>query len=284
MAIDFSIGDSTTAGISYGPSISLQEAIRQREWRLEAQAYLNILLGLYAASHCQWDTVKQFVVKLESLITPSTQSILRLLAIYLSGVYHQGIADLHTAISIFRNPSFDLGQRGTGVKAAHRELAMLAGLNRLWIMQHPSQRNDGETLDLLEQLQPLCVSHHNLDLRTAWHNVMAALVTDPPQQLNQQKQHIQTAMNGSRSTNNVLGAAVTLAIMRSRLFENVIGEQALKSALAAAKQAQRSGNVLWQSVADGMLAQSYEVQGQREEAAREWDKATREAAEAFSWR
>ncbi|KAL6402393.1 hypothetical protein AUP68_14868 [Ilyonectria robusta] len=110
---------------------------------------------------------------------------------------------------------------------------------------------------------------------------MAALVTDPPQQLNQRKQHIQAAMGGSRATNNVLGAAVTLAIMRSRLFENVIGEQALKSAMAAAKQAQRSGNVLWQSVADGMLAQSHEVQGQHMEAAREWDKATREAKEAF---
>ncbi|KAM5358238.1 hypothetical protein ACJZ2D_015456 [Fusarium nematophilum] len=276
--------DNTTSGIRYGPSVSLQDAIQQREWRMEAQAYLNILLGLYAASHCQWDTVKQFIVKLESLITPSTQGILRLLAIYLSGAYHQGTGDLQTAINIFRSPAFDLAQRGTGVKAAHRELAMLAGLNRLWIMQHHTQQDDRETLDLIEQLQPLCASHHNVDLRTAWHNVMAALVTDPPQQLNQQKQHIQAAMGGSKSTSNVLGAAVTLAIMRSRLFENVIGEQALKSAMAAAKQAQRSGNVLWQSVADGMLAQSYEVQGQQEEAAQEWEKATREAREAFSGR
>ncbi|KAM0435282.1 hypothetical protein ACHAPT_003376 [Fusarium lateritium] len=276
--------DDTTIGIRYGPSVSLQVAIQQREWRLEAQAYLNILLGLYAASHCQWDTVEQFLVKLETLITPSTQGILKLLAMYLSGVYRQGTGDLQTALDIFRGPSFDIAQRGTGVKAAHRELAMLAGLNRLWIMQHPSQRDDQETLELMEQLQPLCSSHHNVDLRTAWHNVMAAISTEPPQQLNQQKQHIQAAMGGSKSTNNVLGAAVTLAIMRNRLFENVIGEQALKSAMAAAKQAQRSGNVLWQSVADGMLAQSYEVQGQREEAAREWEKATREAGEAFSER
>ncbi len=112
---------------------------------------------------------------------------------------------------------------------------MLAGLNRLWIMQHESQRHDSETLDLIEQLQPMCSSHPNVDLRTAWHNVMAALVTEPPQQLNQQKQHIQAAMAGSKSSSNMLGAAVTLAIMRSRLFENVIGEQALKSAMAASK-------------------------------------------------
>ena len=62
----------------------------------------------------------------------------------------------------------------------------------------------------------------------------------------------------------------------------MVGEQALKSALAAARQAQRSGNLLWKSVADGMLAQSYEVQGQREVAKREWDKATKEASDAFA--
>ncbi|CAJ0554095.1 Ff.00g126070.m01.CDS01 [Fusarium sp. VM40] len=274
--------DKTTAGIRYGPSISLQEAIAQREWRLEAQSYLTILLGLYAASHCQWDSVKQFMEKLQTPLTSSIQGILRLLAVYLSGVFHQGTGDLRAAMEIFQSPLFDLNQRGTGVKAAHRELAMLAGLNRLWIMQHPTQRDDRETLDLIEQLNPLCANHHNADLRTAWHNVLAAVVTDPPQQLNHQKQHIQAAMAGSRTTNNVLGAAVTLAIMRSRLFENVIGEQALKSAMAAAKQAQRSGNVLWQSVADGMLAQSHEVQGQHDKAAHAWDKATREAQEAFA--
>lgn len=271
-----------TAGFRYGPSISLQDAIAQREWRLEAHCYLTILLGLYAASQCRWDLVKQYIVKLQDIMIPSTQGILRLLAIYLSGVFDQGTGELDAAMNTFQKPDFDLNQRGTGVKAAHRELAMLAGLNRLWIMQHPSHRNDRATLDLIEELRPLCLSHHNVDLRTAWHNVMAAISTDPPQQLNQQKQHIQSAMAGSKSTKNLLGAAVTLAIMRSRLFENVVGDQALKSALAAAKQAHRSGNVLWQSVADGMLAHSYEVQGKEEEAAQEWARATREAQDAFA--
>ncbi|KAJ4249442.1 hypothetical protein NW762_012297 [Fusarium torreyae] len=273
--------DETTAGIRYGPNISLQEAIQQREWRLEAQCYLNLLLGLHAASHCQWDLVKQFMVKLETLVTPSTQGILRLLAIYLSGVFYQGTGELQAAMDIFRSPTFDLAQRGTGVKAAHRELAMLAGLNRLFIMQDPTQRDDPETFDLIEQLDSLCSNHYNADLRTAWHNVMASIATDPPQQLNHQKTHIQSAVGGSKSTNNVFGAAITLAIMRNRLFENIVGEQALKSAMAAAKQAQRSGNILWQSVTNGMLAQSLEVMGKQEEAVQNWDKATREAQEAF---
>lgn len=258
-------------------------AIKQRAWRIEAQAYLNVLLGLVAASHCQWSTVKQMVQNLQSFVSPSTQPTVKLLAIYLKGVYFQGIGQLQQALNIFLDNRFAVQQQGsTGTKAGHQEIALLAGLNRLWIMQHPSCRNDQTTQDLIEQLQPHCNNHTNIDLRTAWHNVMAAIVTDPPQQLNQQKQHIHAAMAGSKVTSNVLGAAVTLCIMRSRFFENVIGEQALKSARAAAKQAQRSGNVLWQSVADGMLAQSYEVQGQRDEAKQEWDKATEEARDAFS--
>ncbi|KAL7936711.1 cohesin loading factor domain-containing protein [Trichoderma chlorosporum] len=275
--------DSSTAGIPYGAPIPLNVAIKQRAWRIEAQAYLTVLLGLVAASHCQWATVKQMVQNLESFVSSSTQPTVRLLSIYLKGVYYQGIGSLQPALDIFMDERFKVHQHGSaGIKAGQQEIALLAGLNRLWIMQHPSCRNDQETLDLIEQLQPHCANHSNIDLRTAYHNVMAALVTDPPQQLNQQKQHIHAAMAGSKVTSNVLGAAVTLCIMRSRFFENVIGEQALKSARAAAKQAERSGNVLWQSVADGMLAQSYEVQGQRDEAKQEWDKATEEARDAFS--
>ncbi|EFY88055.1 75k gamma secalin [Metarhizium acridum CQMa 102] len=277
--------DSSTAGIPYGPSVSLSTAIRQRSWRTEAQAYLNVLLGLLAASHCQWDRVKQFMEKLDTLITPSTQPTIGLLSTYLTGVYRQGTGNLEAALTIFLEGRFDIPQTSGGGKAGQQEIALLAGLNRLWIMQHPSCRNDYQTHELIEQLQPFCSNHWNIDLRTAWHNVVAALETDPPQQLNQQKQHIQAAMSGSKVTNNILGAAVTLCIMRSRFFENVIGEQALKSARAASKQAQRSGNMLWQSVADGMLAQSYEVQGHRDESIQEWEKGTKEAKDAFagSW-
>ncbi|KAK5993378.1 hypothetical protein PT974_06808 [Cladobotryum mycophilum] len=274
--------DKSTTGIPYGPPVPLNVAMKQRAWRIETQAYLNILLGLVAASHCQWANVKQVVLKLKTLVSPSTQAMVRLLTTYLTGVYHQGIGDLQTALNIFKDDCFAVPIPGAGTKVGQQEVALLAGLNRLWIMQHPSCRSDHDTMDLIEQLQPQCTNHWNVDLRTAWHNVMAALVTEPAQQLNQQKQHIHAAMAGSKSTSNVLGAAVTLCIMRSRFFENVIGEQALKSARAAAKQAQRSGNVLWQSVADGMLAHSYEVQGQREEAKQEWDKATMEARDAFS--
>lgn len=211
-----------------------------------------------------------------------TQPLLRSFAIYLSGVYHQGTGDIAVAHNIFRDKCFDISQDATGVKAAQHDLALLANLNRLWIMQHPSQRDERETRELIEQLQSLCESHPSEDLRAVWHNVMAAIVTDPPQMLNQQRQHLHRALSGNKGSQNIMGAAITLSIMRNRLFDHVVGEQALKSALAASKQAHRSGNVLMKSVADGMLAQSHDVQGQRDEAQLVLKRATQEAVDAFA--
>jgi len=46
-----------------------------------------------------------------------------------------------------------------------------------------------------------------------------------------------------------------------------------KSAMAASVQAKKSGNVLWQSVADGMLANCYEVQGKNSDAQQTMEQA-----------
>lgn len=243
---------------------------------------MHILLGFQAASDCHWKGVKQVLAKLESLSITPTQTTLRLLSFYLLGVYHQGTGNVGLALRTFADSRFDMPQGGSAVKAGQRDIALLAGISRLWIMQHPDHQDVQQTTDLVEQLQPLCVNHANIDLRTTWHNVMASVATDPPQLQNEQKRHMQEAMQGAKTTNNVLQTAITLSIMRSRFFQNVMGEQALKSAFAASKQAHRGGNLLWKSVADGMLAQSLETQGHRKEAICEWDRALEEARDAFA--
>jgi hypothetical protein len=69
--------------------------------------------------------------------------------------------------------------------------------------------------------------------------------------------------------------------MCSRFFANVVGNQAEKSAKAASFQAKNSGNVLWMSVADGMLAQNYEVQGKKFEAQVKLEEANMLAQQAM---
>ncbi|KAH7318539.1 cohesin loading factor-domain-containing protein [Stachybotrys elegans] len=274
--------DTSTAGIPYGPSVSLNAAVRQRTWRLEGQAYFNILLGLLSVTHCRWDNARAILARLEPAVGTWKQPMLTVLHTYLNGAYHQGIGDFQTALRIFSDDCFTVVEGSSNQSGGHDEIALLANMNKLWVMQHPTCRNDQVTLDMVEQLQHLGTNHPNLELRIAWHNCAAALETDPPASLNVKKNHMHTAIEISKITNNFLGAAITLCIMRSRFFENVVGQQALKSGLAAARQAYKSGCLLWQSVADGMLSQSYDVQGQKPEAMREWEKGTQKANAAFA--
>jgi len=84
-------------------------------------------------------------------------------------------------------------------------------------------------------------------------------------------------LSGARTTANTQFLCITLNVMCNRFFSNVVGAQAEKSAMAASVQAMRSGNILWRSVAEGMLAQCYEVQGKHTEA-----QATLEQAQSFA--
>ena len=95
---------------------------------------------------------------------------------------------------------------------------------------------------------------------------MATVETHPAAALFQVKNCLRAALNGAQTTANTQFLCITLSVMCNRFFSNVVGAQAEKSAQAASVQAQKSGNILWRSVADGMLAQCYEVNGKTADA------------------
>jgi hypothetical protein len=161
------------------------------------------------------------------------------------------------------------------------ELSILAVLNRLWIMQEPSHEDLDETAELVDLLRPICEDNPDLEIRTVYNLVLSSIRTKPPLSVNQVKRHIQQSLSGAQQTSNTQYLSIALNIMRCRLFENVVGEQALKSAKAGSAQARKSGNVLWMSVADGMLAQSFEMQGALAEARATQEAAIRLANDAF---
>lgn len=195
---------------------------------------------------------------------PSSE-FLDIITLYLNGVFHQGTANLSAALSIWKDKRFDLegnkGARNHVSSVVRTELSILSALNQLWIMQEPSHANDVETDRLVDQLRPLCEDNPDSEIRTAYHLVLASCKFNPPFSINQIKSHIQHSLAGAQHTCNTQCLSIALNTMRCRLFENVVGEQALKSARAGSAQAKKSGNILWMSVAEGMLAQSYEMQG-----------------------
>ncbi|KAK6856042.1 mitochondrial membrane protein [Apiospora arundinis] len=268
---------------------SLQEAIRCAEWRRELKCYIQILRGLQLATQSRWSEVGQCVSQLESLVQPSTagtvEGIVGVYTYYLGGVYRQGIGHLDTANSIYQHPVLSIDNdgnlQGTG-KQAESDVRLLAAFNRIWIMQHEDHRDDQQTSDLLEQLRPLCKRHPNQHIRTVWHIVLAATQTEPALPMTELKTHLSSALNGAKALGDVLNLSIALNLMRAKLFHDVVGDQALKSAKAGAMQAKRSHNLLWMSVAEGLLAQSYEVQQQHKEAKASWDLATDYASKAFT--
>ncbi|KAK8038140.1 mitochondrial membrane protein [Apiospora phragmitis] len=267
---------------------SLQEAIRCAEWRRELKCYIQILRGLHLATQSRWSEVGQCVSQLETLVQPSAdgaiEGIVGVYTYYLGGVYRQGIGHLDVANSIYQHPFLNINTdssfQGTG-KQAESDVRLLAAFNRIWIMQHPDHRDDQQTSELLEQLRPLCKRHPNQHIRTVWHIVSAAIQTEPALPMTELKSHLSSALNGAKALGDVLSLSIALNLMRAKLFHDVVGDQALKSAKAGAMQAKRSHNLLWMSVAEGLLAQSYEVQQQHGEAQASWSLARDYASQAF---
>ncbi|KAL2139115.1 hypothetical protein VTI28DRAFT_5746 [Corynascus sepedonium] len=267
-----------------GPSSqSLPEALKQAEWATELSCYAHLLTGLQASTLSDWAKVKTCLVAVEQQ-NPKSE-FLALLTLYLEGVFHQGTAALDKATEIWKNQQFKLDWNGAPKPSGSRivtELSILAALNRLWIMQDPVQADEAQTAELVDLLRPICEDNPDQEIRTVYNLVLSSIRMNPPPSINQVKRHIQQSLSGSQQTSNTQYLAIALNIMRARLFENVVGEQALKSARAGSAQARKSGNVLWMSVAEGMLAQSYEMQGALAEARTSHEAGVRLANEAFA--
>lgn len=263
------------------PLPSLQDAVRRATWRNEVHCYLHILIALYSATQSRWAKVRESLDKVYAAVVKSADSAMEIISLYVWGVYYQGTGDLEKAVIIYTDPRFEIGN-ATQQRNVRLDMALLAKMSLLWVMEHPRYRNTAESTRLFEQLRPLCQDHHDVEIRTAYNIVLATITMQPAPPLQQVKNSMYTALNGSKTVGNTHFLAISLNIMRCRLFENVVGEQALKSAKAASTQAKRNGNYLWMSVADGMLAHSHDVQGQAEEASQANSTAAGYAAKALA--
>lgn len=260
-------------------------AIEQAKWRAEVGCYIHTLVALISATQTQWGRVRDCIEKIDALKPKPVDGRLGLLVLYVTGVYYQGTGDLDKAHEIFSDSRFAIADSNDtplgGAGSTPPEVSLLAALNRIWIMQEPSRRDDQQTTDLLERVRPYCVDHAIIDIRTAFNLAVAAIETYPPQSMQTVKRHISTGLKFSQAALNVQLLCVALNLMRACLFDSVVGDQAVKSAKAGRAQAQKAGNLLWMSVAEGMLAQTEEMQGQMIEAQRLRASGTLHANEAF---
>lgn len=270
-----------TSGTNGGPPAILSQAVKQKMWRTDMQCFLNILLGLLAASQCRWDVAMEHAETAESHWHISTkQEMLKAYLIYLKGACHQGTGCFDAALSYFRDDSLAIEAGNAASKAPQRHLALLAAMNQLWIMQRPSHQDDSATVELISELDPLCRPHPNIEIRGTWQSVLAAVVTNPPRQRNQRKEDAGQALSNIKG--NILATTIGLVIARDLLYNNLLGEQAWKCMQAAATWAGRSGNPLWQSVVDGIIAEFSDARNEKEQSRKFWERGVEEAKNAFA--
>jgi hypothetical protein len=275
------------SGDAYNPGTTpglLPDLTSDIQWRGQILCYFYIYMAFCEAAIADWAGAHKRIDKLRSTAKTFEVSLagpLGCLVLYLTGVYHQGVGDLDAALQIFQDDKFNLSPvrspNPTSGDQVEHDISLLAALNTLWILQEDYRKDPTKNTTLVARLEPLCTNHSNKDIVTAFNLILATVNTNPPAPLYTIKSSLNAALSGAMSTANTQFLCITLNVMCARFFANVVGAQAEKSAMAASVQAKKSGNVLWRSVADGMLAQCYEVQGKQIEAT-----ATLEQAQKFA--
>ncbi|RKF54103.1 putative cohesin loading factor [Golovinomyces cichoracearum] len=255
------------------PNQILPNLIAKRRWRGQIICYIRIYLAFCHSLSAEWPQVKECLENLEKTLEkfeiPLTKH-LECLLIYLSAIYHQGSGDLTTALEILEDPRFKIPtERPSNVSSVEQmeyDIAILAGLNTLSILQHPKRFDPVKNIAMLNMLEPVCLAHTNQDIVNAFNLIMVTVKTNPPKTLMEVKHYLSAALNGAKKTNNSQLLSITVTLMFSFFFVGVLGTQAENGAQAASRTAAKSGNPLWMSVADSLLARCNELHGKMESA------------------
>lgn len=239
--------------------------------------YVRLYMAFCAANVSNWTELKAHIDIIGTTTTQyglSLRGPLACVSSYLSGVYFQGQGNYPAALQVFQSPLFALPDQNptisSSVSQISRDFAILAAFNTILILRSPNSTEIDSIL--IAKLEKLCLTHPSTSLRSSFH-LIKALTLDSTSNVLHIKKYLGYALNGAKEQANAQFMCIIFSIMCERFFSNVVGSQAEKSALAATVQAAKGGNVLWQSVAEGMLARCYDVQGKKEDAERAWVKA-----------
>lgn len=260
----------------------LPGTLTKLHWRGGIACYFYIYSAFRSIATTDWQAAKTNLDGLDGAIRnqgSDVEPLLLTFLTYLSGMYCQGTGDLERALSLYQNQLLSLHNFNTPVhtpeEQVRRDLALLSAMNALWIQQSSHARNTSANTALLSTLERYCTEHRNKEIQTAFYLLRATVDTDPPIPQTKTKLFIRSALAGARTSQSIHLICITLNLMCSKFFVGIVGDQAEKSAMAASVQARKSGNQLWMSVADGLLASSFEIEGKSEQAKLVRDEATR---------
>ena len=206
---------------------------------------------------------------------------------YLRGTIHQGSGDLDAAVGVYQAPMFDLGHfiRGPEASAAHhkshdsetetiRNIAILAAMNRLLIINDPLHPQYQTSSAIVEQLNILVKASQDKNIQASY-TLIHSLTAQAG--ILRSKQSLIAALNSAKAISNGQITALVLMTMHQKHFLGVTDEHAVKCVKATSMQMRNWGNPMWMHVTAGVEAEALEFAGKGEEAEGKLAEAARRA-------
>ncbi|KAI9802877.1 MAG: hypothetical protein M1833_001476 [Piccolia ochrophora] len=260
-----------------GARESLSVATSRQAWRRLLRCYMQLHLVLLLCGRSDWTLARKLVDELRrelQNLDPPTSTPLDTFLLYIEGVIQQGNGDVSAALSTFQNSCFYLPEdngAGNPAKQIQCDLAILAALNSVFILHGRSQAYNSTIETLISTLEHFCLSHPNRNIQCGFQLIKAT--THPSDPMIRTKHYMQNTLKAAKAIANTQLSCMILHFVSWKFFTGVVGDQAEKSVRAAWQLAKRGDNDLWISVAEGMMADTLEVQGKTAEA-----RAAREGA------
>lgn len=240
---------------------SIELTAARNVWRQVLKCHMQLQLTFALCIRTVWREAQDQLRQLQettSNLPPEIADTLNLQILYLSGVIYQGTGDLAAALSIFQSSSFALpSETYSPLSPLHLDLSILAALNTLLIIRAPTHPSNHLLPSILTSLLPLCATNSNKALLAAYHLLVATC--SHTNTILHTKQHLQCALQAAKQSASNQLMCLTLNFMSWKFFKGVVGEQAEKSARASQALARKGADRLWESVANGVLADTLDV-------------------------
>jgi hypothetical protein len=251
-------------------------AYRLQRWS-HTQWQLHLHLAFLRCNRTDWNAARTHLNALLEMPQDGDSKTLghrRRWTTYLAGVIEQGSGNLDAALAAFQDPSLALPTAPT-TRAfdSQNDLRLLAALNTLLIISSPSHQQHHLAESIMVTLETLILPHPNQHPNKAIVSSIFLLKSILGNLLTNKKQYLQTALNNARSLNNAQLLAVAMNALTSMFFKDIVGSQTDKSSATAMVLSKRAESNLWRAVANGLMANTMEMQGK----AREAENAKQEA-------
>ncbi|KAI9728778.1 MAG: hypothetical protein M1828_002884 [Chrysothrix sp. TS-e1954] len=271
---------------------SLSTQIDQAHWLKQLRASIVTRLALVQCARSNWEAASHTLRrtnKLMKFMQAHGEQQISLLASYLNGVIHQGVGRLDLALQIYQSAHFALPATPSPTNTFGETLALLASMNMLLLISSSSHSSHHLAPSLFNSLRPYFedkydrpeatssasknLSASNDHLQSSYFFLRALYTIDrsSPQHdsnfvITDTKRHLHKSLQAAKRASDPQLVTLGLVQMHNMFFADMVGQQTEDTVKAIKENVRETGDLLWASVANGLVAGIMDRTGRNEEA------------------